>query len=368
MSHQRKQSHTDHRCKQAFTLVELLVVIAIIGVLVALLLPAVQAAREAARRSTCVNNLRQMGLAVLNYESSYRQIPTSHGWGYPPAGAPVGTLDAPDTGVGWILQILPQMEQQSLYDRFRQVGAFEKGGQFPGASVCAFLGQQFPDLDLGIGSSKNGVSGPELMSTSLQGLHCPSDPTAADLSETQFQWFGCPVATTSYKGVLGDTMLDGFVDFGNDQSEYPSGANYDGEKYSISNPRDCHRDTRCRGIFWRNSHLRPVTIAQITDGTSNTAMIGEDIPAYNAHSAALYSNGDWCSCNIPLNHRINEVPTQQLAEDWREAQGFKSRHPGGVHFCFADGAVHFIAETVSHDTFRATCTRDLEEVTSEVAF
>ncbi len=344
-----------NRNSRGFTLVELLVVIAIIGVLVALLLPAIQAAREAARRSTCTNNLKNIGLAVLNYESAHKQFPASHGGAWPDED-PNGN---PTDGSGWIFRILPQLEQQSLHDQFALAGAFD--GSFVGSSVCKFLGQEFGGL--GIGSSLNGASGPALMAMSLELLHCPSDPQAAELSEEQFQWKGCPVSTTSYKGVAGDTMLDGFDDFANNESEFPSGENYDGTKYGISHPRDCHRDARCRGIFWRNAYQRPVTMAKISDGTSNTAMIGEDIPAYNAHSAALYGNGDWCSCNIPLNHRINEEPTPQIAEDWWEQQSFKSRHPGGVHFCFADGSVHYISDSVSHDVFRASCTRDLEEVT-----
>ena len=104
------------RGRGAFTLVELLVVIAIIGVLVALLLPAVQAAREAARRASCQNNLKNLALGVLNHESAKRYFPLSYdGFGY----APSARVNE-ENGSSWIVSTLPYIEQQALYDRFKQ--------------------------------------------------------------------------------------------------------------------------------------------------------------------------------------------------------------------------------------------------------
>ncbi|MBN1853785.1 MAG: DUF1559 domain-containing protein, partial [Pirellulales bacterium] len=99
-----------HGRQPAFTLVELLVVIAIIGILVALLLPAVQAAREAARRSQCGNNLKQIGLAILNYESAYKT--------FPPGGITLGPCCGTKSGTSWPISILPQMEEQPLFDQY----------------------------------------------------------------------------------------------------------------------------------------------------------------------------------------------------------------------------------------------------------
>ena len=108
-----------------FTLVELLVVIAIIGILVALLLPAIQAAREAARRASCTNNLKNLGLAVLNHHDVNEALSGKLRRCLSRLKAPANKLH----GVGWILNSLPQLEEQALYDQFKAGGAFE--GQIP---------------------------------------------------------------------------------------------------------------------------------------------------------------------------------------------------------------------------------------------
>ncbi len=130
------------RARRGFTLVELLVVIAIIGVLVALLLPAVQAAREAARRMSCSNNLKNLGLAVQNYESAKKRFPISVPYdgtrqcegnefaNYDSGqidyvGQQCGGLDPNRTGKGWITETLPYLEQQALYSQFESGGAYK---------------------------------------------------------------------------------------------------------------------------------------------------------------------------------------------------------------------------------------------------
>ena len=341
-----------------FTLVELLVVIAIIGILVALLLPAIQAAREAARRASCVNKLKNLGLAVLNHHDVKKHFPVS--MGYLREGGEA-TVDQPCAG--WILNTLPQLEEQPLYDRFQQGGAFEGSYSAQGG------GCRQPAPGRGVGSLKNGISVPQLMQTQLAILQCPSDESVTQLSNRQYEFVGCQVALTSYKGVLDDTWLGQFEGstYNNNTTAYPSGIYREPSTSPVSGTdRDCHRDMRCRGIFFRHSYRRPVTVAKVSDGTSKTLMIGEDVPDYNLHSTAFYSNGDWCSCNLPLNHGMT-LPPQHPAflATWWEGQGFRSRHPGGVNFCLVDGSVRFVPEDVDNVVYRTSCTRNAAEATAE---
>jgi prepilin-type processing-associated H-X9-DG protein len=337
-----------------------LVVIAIIGILVALLLPAIQAAREAARRASCTNNLKNLGLAALNYHDARKHFPLSYG------AFSVGESPTPQSGVGWILDMLPQIEEQSLYDQFKQGGAYE--GQFRENKAHLTVG------NAGIISTKNGVSCPKLLQTQLPILACPSDPSTVKLRDNQWQFRppgGWPVAVTNYKGVADDTFLGETFGGTYANANPPSGV-YDEPPppYDASAIHDCHNNTRCRGIFFRQSYQRPVKIASVTDGTSKTLMIGEDLPDYNRHSAAFYANGDWCSCNIPLNNLINIPPetfesTPELDQAWWDQQGFRSRHSGGVQFCLVDGSVRFISESISNATYRTACSRNGDEITAE---
>ncbi|MEN1680085.1 MAG: DUF1559 domain-containing protein [Planctomycetota bacterium] len=350
------------KSRAGFTLVELLVVIAIIGILVSLLLPAVQSAREAARRMQCVNNLKNLALACHNYHDAQKNFPISRGLTFNFDGAEGG-----GPASGWILETLPQMEQQALYDRFREGGAFD--GVFQVGRGAA------PQPNFGLASINNGISVPELMAIEQTFLQCPSDQSVVGTSTEQWGWPTTPVAMTSYKGVIGDTV----VSSGSAESltngplpptvdqPFPSG-NYD-RPVPVGSPpfdRDCHRDTRCRGIFFRQSWRRPVKIGSIADGTSNTLMIGEDVPGYNTHSAAYYSDGDWCSCNMPLNFAINLPPDEdQSSVLWWERRGFRSLHPGGANFALADGSTRFVSETTDNIVYRTSCTRDAGELTSE---
>ena len=87
-------------------------------------------------------------------------------------------------------------------------------------------------------------------------------------------------------------------------------------------------------------------------------MIGEDLPDYNNHSTAFYGNGDWCSCNLPLNNLVSVDPSTLKLAFWWDQQGFRSRHPGGSQFCLADGSVRFVAESVDNQSYRTYCTRN----------
>jgi prepilin-type N-terminal cleavage/methylation domain-containing protein/prepilin-type processing-associated H-X9-DG protein len=345
--------------RKGFTLVELLVVIAIIGILVALLLPAIQAAREAARRGGCANNLKNLGLAALNHHDVMKHFPVTYGTAY---GDEANGTD--HSGVGWILNTLPQLEETSLYDQFKSGGAFDYSyvAQALGASLA----------NVGILSTKNGISCQALMQTQINVLKCPSDPSPNKVRDDQSEWTSgskkIPVFVTNYKGVVDDTAVGQGFNNGTPYLNNAKTLQYISGPYSElppdyykNGPNDCHNNLRCRGILFRNSYQRPVKISTVTDGTSHTFMIGEDLPDYNNHSTAYYGNGDWCSCNIPLNNLLTQDPATLDLSRWAEQQGFKSRHPGGAQFCLVDGSVRFVAESMDNQTYRVACSRNGDE-------
>ena len=295
---------------RGFTLVELLVVIAIIGILIALLLPAVQAAREAGRRAQCLNNVKQLALGCHTYADVNRgTFPTSISmWDEPPISPPRGVM----TGRGWMVAILPQLEQQNLYAQFDFSGRMDAG-----KGLMNQVNRQAIQADLAF-------------------IRCPSDPSARALSTTQFQVGPAPVRTTNYKGVIGDTRMGGSA------SAFPG-----------SEP-DCHNQPKCNGTFWRNNYQNPVRIADFVDGMSSTAIIGEDVPEHNNHSAWCYSNGDYASTHVPLNF----MPDPPTPDAWHNTISFRSRHPGGGNFALADGSVRFVSQNVDHKLYRALATRE----------
>jgi prepilin-type processing-associated H-X9-DG protein len=207
------------------------------------------------------------------------------------------------------------------------------------------------------------------MQTQVNVLKCPSDSTEKRVRDDQSEWAPAPVFVTNYKGVLDDTFLgEGFPGNGQGFSNSGPGIQYRSGDYKepppsyyASGPHDCHNNLRCRGIFFRQSFQRPVKVGSVIDGTSHTLMIGENLPDYDNHSTAYYGNGDWCSCNIPLNNLLNVDPSTLNLSFWAEQQGFRSRHPGGAQFCRVDGSVRFIADDVDFQTFRVSCSRNGNE-------
>jgi prepilin-type processing-associated H-X9-DG protein len=121
-------------------------------------------------------------------------------------------------------------------------------------------------------------------------------------------------------------------------------------------------------MFWRNTYFKPLTLKTVTDGTSKTIMVGENVVEQDFHSAAYFADGDWATCGMPLNHFIIPNPTLATRQDtWQEARGFRSYHPGGAQFVFADGAVQFLAESIDHNEYRAMCTRNQGDSAATIA-
>lgn len=291
-----------------FTLVELLVVIAIIGVLVALLLPAVQSAREAARRAACTNNAKQIGIAFQNYHAAKQRFPTGvEMWGAGSRGrANCGAPDG-DTnryfGWGWGVYVIPYMEETNLYSRFD----FQKR---TGASYA---------------EGPNFAAGAEF----VQAYLCPSDPQGKELvfcCSTQ-QNGGTPdedLAKTSWAGVSDS------VDWSCDGT-WP--------------------DPDADGVLFQRSKI---ATKDIVDGTSNTLLIGEAVGS-GPNNALFWVTWDVLHTANGINLPLREPPIHP----WVVSQaGFASYHPAGCHFTLADASVHFLSESIDQRVLIALTTRD----------
>ncbi|MCE9524496.1 MAG: DUF1559 domain-containing protein [Planctomycetales bacterium] len=301
--------------RRGMTLVEVLVVISIIGILVALLLPAIQYAREASRRMACGSNLRQLGNGIHLHHGARRILPESISpfW---EGTAPIPRRD----GSGWILRTLPYIEQNSLLNQFSpSLGSDFLSGQGLRSPAC------LPP-----------------MQTMLPILLCGSDDSGRGLSDQQYQWVGTRVALTNYKGVIGDNRMGGTQSM-----------------FTGTEP-DCISTGKCNGLFYRLTYQSPLGLGSIKDGLSNTLMVGEDVPGENNHSTAYYANGDYASCHAPLNY----FPKPSRPNDWWDVMSFRSHHPCGANFCMADGSVHFVSQQINHKLYRALSTRNGNEAGS----
>lgn len=283
------------RTRTGFTLVELLVVIAIIGILVALLLPAVQMAREAARRMSCGNNLKNLALAIHNYEDTFKVLPC--GQVHKEAEGTPNERYLP--GWSWAAQALPYLEQGNISDQ----------------------------LDYTL--EQNKAPNPALVATPLDIFSCPSSIKEDTKTKSGVTW-----GTSSYVGCSGAFNESMFT------------------KVDIKN-RDWPVSKVQNGIFARDSSVK---LASVTDGTSNTIMLGEikwykhtwdGLWAGSAKKRSGYLGADSTLASIRSGRRKINPPDS--ASNTVRREGFHSYHPGGAQFAFTDGSVHFISETVAHN-------------------
>ena len=305
--------------REAFTLVELLVVIAIIGILIALLLPAVQAAREAARRSQCANNIKQLCLSLHTYCDVYRMLPINYG---NPAVAGIDWGDARTSQAhSWMQCILPYVEQQPLYDMIR----FGEPLSHPNNEAVSL--------------------------TVVDTFLCPSDQNDGGIMDGRANLPGGGPdrrAVNNYKAVAGGNWAWG-------------DAICHHTWVKARWPNDTNGLDRGDGIICRNydNQVRNYTeLAHITDGTSNTFAVGEAVPKWCNHTWWWWFNGCTATCGVPLNYvsdRIRANPSETLDTnlwDWPNNYSFMSRHPGGGNFGVCDGSVTFISETIDLMTYR----------------
>jgi type II secretory pathway pseudopilin PulG len=316
------------------------VVIAIIAVLIALLLPAVQQAREAARRSQCKNNLKQLGLACHNYHDSAGMLPLNYD-GRPVAEA-AGNWQSSTGNFGWIVMALPYMDQAPLYNQFNF-----------SLNSC--------------GGSAGWTCGNNLtlaQSTILPTLLCPSNPQPAKLN--------CDVAGCSGGGAGSVARTDYTGNLGFIAGDWRDCLSTDGTGGAIPLPRS---NTEAVGqvlYAWGESSfgylqnndgvfsfMGSAKLADITDGTSNTIMIMEDHHWSTGKTQPQNTAGDtgWAS-TMQVSTAANLVNQGYGYPDPHKCHGISSTHVGGAHVIMADGSVHFISENISVITLQAIATRN----------
>jgi prepilin-type N-terminal cleavage/methylation domain-containing protein/prepilin-type processing-associated H-X9-DG protein len=301
-----------------FTLIELLVVIAIIAVLIALLLPAVQSAREAARRMQCTNNLKQLALAMLNYESANGVLPAME--------LPNAINGTWDGGFSAFVGTLPYYEQGSLYNSINLIA-----NAYPG-TVPSVTSQSPSNITvIGVGIST---------------LVCPDDTVAQTPWNMATPITLFPGYTISYADYNGYVLPPGTW-YGRTTSYRGSGGMFTGEE--IANPA---------GVLI--SYGPMINLASITDGTSNTALMSENTTARVPTSNSIYGvlqvvistwsvAQDWMM-NFDSEWPPNAVGTQlDPMGTWAafSVNAASSLHPGGVNVSFCDGSVHFIKNSIN---------------------
>jgi prepilin-type N-terminal cleavage/methylation domain-containing protein/prepilin-type processing-associated H-X9-DG protein len=335
---------SDCRLRRAFTLIELLVVIAIIAVLIGLLVPAVQKVREAANRMKCANNLKQIALALHNYESTNGRFPsagTSYSWCRSAAGGPGDRQIFNSNG---LVLLLPYLEQDNLFRRFNLSQASARTGTNPGspwqndnATIASVVGDPT--------TNGNGA----VASTVLTALLCPSDNNPP-LGRLRGIHYG--------PGGLGSSLEGAATDYDFITSD---------TDFSICN--NWRTAGARRRMFGENSTTRT---ADVTDGLSNTFMVGETTLWHVNGAAFAWAYRTWVMTGVDpgtsdpgINHwhlpHVHPnwqsppyVPVVGRIRTWWAAAG--SLHPGGCHFAFGDGSVRFVNQQTDTVTLERLCT------------
>ncbi len=355
---------------RGFTLVELLVVIAIIGVLVALLLPAIQAAREAARRTDCKNRLKQMGLAIQNHASSLRVFPTGGVGTYPHIEDFVtgGRPNGPDKqGLNWCYQILPYLEQGAIQGLTTQVQLQAQSiplyvcpsrrSASEAKTVAANLSdQQVFLIDYAAAQPCTDDCAPGSTGCATPVRYNPRDavPLTRDgYMKNQLSFWGGKLGEVAGVAAKDDQVYDGVI---------------------VRTPWDFQTKT------FKNTP-RPITYAQITDGTSHTFVLGEKYVRVDLYAGGSKSDDKgWIdgwdpdairsTCFQPYSDADgNQFPPQNGPGDFfgmdRDVYYFGSAHPSGFNGIFADGSIRGLSFDIDVVVFNALGTRAGDEVVDD---
>ena len=310
------------RAKRAFTLVELLVVITIIGILIALLLPAVQAAREAARMAQCQNNLKQIALGCLHHEEVQHFLP-SGGWTDAWVGDPDRGFDKRQPG-GWLFNILPYTEQQALHD---------------------------------LGLNKNGNGRTQTATVPVAMYNCPTRRRAIAYpliftSAYNYGYLPSFIGLNDYAGCAGD---------GTDWTVWRGPTTLaQGDSWTYNDwLSNCHDDGKTSGVIYRRSMTK---MADIPDGTSNTYLGGEKSlnPDYYLLDGSS-SPGDGQGWDLGYDFDVNRWTTVESTHIFRPRPdqpgsdyftAFGSAHLAGFYMVLCDGSVHLMNYSIDDETHR----------------
>lgn len=304
----------------AFTLVELLVVIAVISVLIGLLLPAVQSAREAARRMQCSNHLKQLGIALHNYHDTHHCFPSA--WrGYdkldPSKSHPYGR-----PGWSWAAAILPFMEQQSLRDLI--------------------------DLDRSVADPENRIA----RETPISLFVCPTN-SFPEKTFTLRSVSDAAVPVPSPVLLVSGEMSEDELDSSFSMSNYVASFGTTSAHPPTATPPQAGDLYLSDGAFYHNSELG---MSAFTDGLSNTIFLGERA-SLRPHLSTWVGMPPGTKCATALVVAASRSGFNNTGV----GHGFSSEHPSGAQFLLGDGSVHFVAETIDADLFRSVTTRDQGE-------